>query len=166
MSITVKRVPRAVGFLTCMPFACRGLRRGAGPKLRGGRGGGERQGACGQWLAPLQKLLVLLLPETWGHLTGRVAWSRRWLLLLLLLGAGGGTLAIATAASRGQGQGQAGVGRVQSGAGLGRVWHCVANTTGTHKRASTLRLATGYILTALFCFLKHTFKIDTIKPHQ
>lgn len=91
---------------------------------------GQVEGAGRQRLAPLQKLLVLVLAETRGHLSGRVARAGRWLLLLLLLGTEGGTLAIATAAGRGQGEGQAGAGRGHTGAGLGRVWHCGANREG------------------------------------
>lgn len=88
--------------------------------------GDERQGPGGQRLAPLQQLLVLLLAEAWGHLSGRVALLEQSLGLLgcLRMTSGVGALAIATAwGYRWDSTGVDG-GMRRGGVELGRVWHC------------------------------------------
>lgn len=88
--------------------------------------GGERQGPRGQRLAPLQQLLVLLLAEAWGNLSGLVALLKQSLGLLccLRLASAGGALAIATA--WGYRRDDTGVdgGMRRGGVEFGRVWHC------------------------------------------
>lgn len=86
----------------------------------------EGQSPRGQRLAPLQQLLVLLLAEAWGYLSGRVALLERSLGLLccLWLTSRRGALSISTA--RGCRWDSTGVdwGKRRGRVELGRVWHC------------------------------------------
>ena len=122
--------------LTCRQAGCGG--RGAGGRgvcgyscccrfsSAGTCSGGEKQASRGQRLTPLQQLLVLLLAEARGHLSGWVALleQRLGLLCCLWLTSGGSALAIATA--WGYRRGGTGVdgGKRRGGIELGRVWHC------------------------------------------
>lgn len=88
--------------------------------------GGERQGPRGQRLAPLQQLLVLLLAEAWGYLSGRVALLEQSLELLccLWLTSRRGALAISTAWGCRWDSTGVDVGKRRDRVELGRVWHC------------------------------------------
>lgn len=125
-----------VTVLTCRKAGCGG-RGGAGVYGFGcwrfsGAGtcrGSQKRTSRGQGLTPLQQLLVLLLAEARGHLSGRVALLG--LLGWLLLTSGGSALAIATARGYRWGGTGADGGRRRGWVELGRVWHCgVGRTAG------------------------------------
>lgn len=122
-------------------YCCR-----CGPSGGGTSCGGERQGPGGEWLAPLQQLLLLLQAEARWHLSGRVALLERSLRGGERLASAEGALAIATAWGCGRGDAGVGGGQRRDGVELGRVWHLKQERKNRNSgvKVSTNMLATPH----------------------